>query len=141
MMVFDENEYFEKWTQLNRDQQTRDKIIGITGKTAPGGIASFKNLTLRKLEELIAGNFLNLDETQNSSPSIQEFYEFMKEYPCVRAHGYAVDKVRSDYRVSIEGLERYGNDISEKLQLDFMKLCRKADSLKCSRTQLYSWWD
>lgn len=131
----------EKWGNLNRDQRTRDIILGIENQKFIGGVASFVSLTVEKLEELIKGNFLNLDDKQNEAPSIQEFYDFMKKYPCVKAHGYAVVKGRSDYRVSIEGLHHAGNDISKDLQLDFMKLCRTADNLTCTEKKLYSWWD
>jgi hypothetical protein len=131
----------EKWGSLNKAQHARDIILGIENQKYLGGIARFISLTVEKLEELIKRNFLNLDDKQNEAPTIQEFYELMKKYPCVKAHGYAVDKERSDYRISIEGLHHVGNDISKELQLDFMKLCRKADDLTCTDKKLYSWWD
>src|SRR5574340_423244 len=90
----------ERWGELNKDQQTRDIILGIEHQKAFGGVTHFVGLSLEKLEELIKGNFLRLDEKQNSAPTIQQFYEFMKRYPQIKAHGYAVDKQRGDYRVS-----------------------------------------
>ena len=131
----------EKWGNLNRDQNTRDILLKIEHQKYMGGIARFVSLDLERLEGLIKNDFVNLDDKQNEAPSIQEFYEFMKKYPCVKAHGYAVDKNRSDYRISVEGLHHTGNDISKELQLDFMKLCRKADELICTEKKLYSWWD
>lgn len=126
---------------LNNDQATRDILLRIRIQEYLAGTARFSGLTIETLEELIKNNFVNLDDKQNEAPTIQEFYEFMKKYPCVKAHGYAVDRGRSDYRVSIEGLDHAGNDISKELQLDFIKLCRKADELTCTEKRLYSWWD
>jgi len=131
----------EKYGSLNKDQHIRDIILGIENQKYLGGIARFVSLTIERLEELIENTFVNLDDKQNEAPTIREFYEFMKKYPCVKAHGYAVDKNRNDYRISIEGLHHVGNDISKELQLDFMKLCRKADDLTCTEKKLYSWWD
>lgn len=131
----------EKWGDLNKDQKIRDILLKIENQKYMGGVARFISLDLERLEKLIGGNFLNLDDKQNNAPPIQEFYEFMKKYPCVKAHGYAVDKARTDYRISVEGLHHAGNDISKELQLDFMKLCRKADELTCTEKKLYSWWD
>ena len=128
-------------SNLNKDQHTRDIILKIENQKFLGGICRYINLTVERLEELIKNNFIDLDEKQNSAPTVREFYEFMKKYPCVRAHGYAVDKSRSDYRVSIEGLHFTAHSITKELQLDFMKLCRKADELTCTDEKLYSWWD
>lgn len=125
---------------LNDDQTTRDTIIGLESVPRSGGTKRFRHLTLTQLNELINNNFIDLEDAQNSAPSVAEFYEFMKDHPEVEAHGYAVDKSRSDYRVLIEGL-KFNGSVSMPLMLDFVKLCRYADEFVCETNRLYSWWD
>lgn len=140
-MIDRKNWLKEKYGHLNKDQHTRDVILGIEHQKYIGGLTNFINLDLEKLEKLIKENFINLDQKQNNSPPVQEFYEFMKKNPCVKAHGYAVSSDRSDYRVSIEGLHYVESNISGDLQLEFAKFCRTADSFTCTSEKLYSWWD
>ena len=137
--------YSKEWIEkkLNRlnkiDYHARDIILRVENQKYIGGLVSFINLDLERLEELIKNKFVKLDSRQNNSPTVQEFYEFMKKYPHTKAHGYA--KSDEDGRVAIEGLHYTSPRISKDLQLDFMKLCRSADSLTCTDKKLYSWWD
>jgi hypothetical protein len=125
---------------LNKDQDFRDAIIGLADQRYMGGIARYQGLTKTKLELLINNNFVDMDGRQNDSPSISEFYEFMKDHPEVKAHGYVVDSSRDDYRVSIEGLE-FSGPVSIATMSDFVQLCRYADEFTCEQNALYSWWD
>lgn len=126
---------------LNKDQETRDKILGLLpGSYYAGGTERVRQITLVQLEELIKNNFISLDDQQNSAPTVNEFYEFMKDHPEFTAHGYAVDKRRDDYRVSIEGIQFYGPS-GMTAMLDFIKLCRYADEFVCTPHKLYAWWD
>lgn len=125
---------------LNQDQALRDSIVGLESNNYFGGVERYSGLTLDRLQELIDNRFINLDERQNDSPTIAEFYEFMKDHPEVKAHGYVVDSSRDDYRVSIEGLE-FNGPVAMSTMLDFVKLCRYADDFLCEQNELYSWWD
>jgi len=124
---------------LNMDQPLRDSIVGIVRANYSGGVERYRGLTLNKLRELIDNRFVDLDERQNNSPTIAEFYEFMKDHLEVKAHGYVVDASRDDYRVSIEGLE-FNGPVVMSTMLDFVKLCRYADEFVCEQNKLYSWW-
>lgn len=126
------------WDALNRDQATRDAILGI--KVKDYDIQHYQGCTIETLEKLIAGGFVNLTETQNDSPSIQEFREFMQRHPAATCHGYVVSKNRSDYRFSIEGLQITKPNITEENRLAFIFLCQRADECQ-TETDLYSWWD
>ncbi len=131
-----------KQRSLNRDYKKRDEILKI--KEYSYSIAKFKNLCIFKLKYLIEEGFVNLKETQNNSPSIKEFVEFMEKYPRVQAHGYVTSINREDYRVSIEGLmwePIKGEPADLKLQRDFLLLCRKADELEVTDFKMRSWWD
>jgi len=138
---------------LNKDYKTRNLIIfGEVELSAAlktfhrdplnwmGGIARFENLSLSQLKELIDNNFIDLEDCQNSSPSVGEFYEFMKSNPKFTAHGYAVSHERSDYRVSIEGVS-CNKPYTKKELADFVHLCRRVDDLVIEDKKLYSWWD
>ena len=130
---------------LNGDEQKRSEILGIINKSESfGGVERFE-IGLEQFDELVKLNFIDLSDNQNYSPTAEEFYEFIKKYPIVKAHGYAVSKSRADYRVSIEGLTADFNSNSgtdnSKLREDFIELCKDADEFIIDDTGLYSWWD
>jgi hypothetical protein len=125
---------------LNSNQKLRDKILGISKDARyAGGVEHFKGLTIEKLEELVKHNFISFDEQQNDAPMVEEFYLFLKDHPNFTLHGYAVHDERSDYRVSIEGMELNGKSSMSDM-LDFVRLCRYADEFVCEQDKLYSWW-
>jgi hypothetical protein len=125
---------------LNQDQAMRDSIIGIKNPEYFGGCEHYSGLTLEQLDKLIDNRFIDLSDRQNDSPTAQEFYEFIKDHPEVKAHGYVISKDRNDYRVSIEGLE-FDGVVSKTTMSDFVKLCRHADEFTCEQNKLRSWWD
>ena len=126
---------------LNSDQVRRDEILGIDYHSDYlGGTESFVGLTIDELNQLLRENFIDPYDRQNDSPTVDEFREFLTDHPEVTAHGYAVDKKRNDYRVSIEGIEFTG-PVSIGTMLDFVKLCRYADEFECTQNRLRAWWD
>lgn len=130
---------------LNKDYKKRNEIIfgddDVDSKDNwLGGTRRFESLDLEQLELLIKNKFIDLEECQNCSPSVADFRDFMKQYPEVMAHGYAVSHNRDDYRVSLEGLWFRGN-VSKKMLLDFVHLCRHADEFVTGDDELYAWWD
>ena len=128
--------------KLNKDQDLRDKII--FNENLPeymGGVAYFEHLSILDLEELIKNNFIDLEDSQNDSPTAKEFYEFIKNNGFTGSfHGYAVDKSRSDYRVTIEGIE-VDSEIERDTLIQFSNLCRHADEFVCEAAYLYCWYD
>jgi len=129
---------------LNKDYETRNEIIfgdkDTDSKTWLGGTRRFESLNLEQLQDLIQNNFIDLEECQNYSPSVSDFLDFMKKYPAVKAHGYAVSHTRDDYRVSLEGLA-FAGEVNNQMLLDFIHLCRQADEFHASEDELYAWWD
>ena len=97
-------------------------------------------IPLEALELLFAEKFIDPHSRQNYSPSAHEFLQFMRKYPNVVAHGYAVSPYRDDYRISIEGLMVEPEDVTPALRADFELLCQNADVLDL-QGELYSWWD
>ena len=132
-------------SKLTREQEIRrDEIVFGEAQDwtqSMGGIKCYQDLTLSELENLIKEGFADPEETQNDSPSIQEFLDFMREYPFVRAHGYVVSNERDDVRVSVEGIEADRSDVTPEFFRAFVQLCRYADEFDDSDAGVYAWWD
>lgn len=125
---------------LNRAYERRDEIIfGTSVRQYQGSIERFDHLTLAQLELLVAENFIDLDEGQNWSPTAGEFLDYMREYPAVMAHGYAVSIARDDYRVTLEGLQCPAEQVTPEMRDSFIDLCRDADDFS-HWNDLYAWW-
>lgn len=128
--------------ELNKNQDLRDQIIfKDKSPNYMGGVAGFKRLCIWELEELIKNNFIDLDDSQNDSPTAKEFYEFVKNNGFSGDfHGYVVEKNRSDYRVTIEGI-KINSEIEKDTLIQFANLCRHADEFICTSNNLYCWYD
>lgn len=126
---------------MNKDIKKRDKIL--FGSYNPddymGGIKHFDNVTVETLNKLIDEEFLDGDGTQNYSPTVDKFIEFMEEYPNWTAFGYAVSNHRGDYRITVTGIERNEGmtQINKELE-DFVDLARDASEFDVKG---YCWWD
>ena len=127
---------------LNRDYRMRNNII--FGENHDGDLGfdetkDFDSLSLEQFRELVANDFIDLEDCQNDSPSAGQFLAFMEKYPAVVAHGYAVGHDRVDYRVTLEGLS-FNGPVSEELSTDFSSLCRDADEFVNESNKLHAWW-
>ena len=126
--------------EFNKDQTARDRLLGISPDAKyGGGVEYFNGLTAATLRKLIDEKFADPEECQNSSPSIQEFLDFMEEHPGFTAHGYAVTLKREDYRVSIEGIE--GKGIKREDVDEFIQAHRFADDFSFENGRCYCWYD
>jgi len=127
---------------LNADEDLRNSIITGTTDKYPYGIIGFE-ISLEQLEQLVRENFINLKDAQNDSPTAGEFLEFMRQYPEVRAHGYAQPLLDSDfynaYRVTIEGLI-YRGPVSNELEEAFDEFST-ADEYRNEPNLLRCWYD
>ena len=125
---------------FNQDHELRDHILGINGDAyMRSGLAYFE-IDLASIQGLRDNNFLDLESTQNDSPTIGEFIDFMENHPGVLAHGYAVPIERYDYRVSLEGVRVPSQFATPECLADFVDLCRDADNFSI-RDGLYCWYD
>ncbi len=120
----------------------RDEII--FGKYEPrfytGGIRRFENLNLEKLKKLVDLKFVDVEEYQNDSPTIREFIKFMEKYPDYTVMGYVVSIERSDYRVSLDGIEKIAPAESKAEENEFIELFRNADDFNIN-DEMYAWFD
>lgn len=113
------------------------------GSYSSGGICRFGDMTVAKAEELMRLGYMDPEETQNDSPTVQQFVDFIKggDNPDGwRLHGYAVSPLREDVRVSVEGIESV-EPIDTETLLEFAMSNRYADELLCSNGMAYCWYD
>lgn len=119
-------------TQLEK----RNRILGFETKKDTFGV----RFTLEQLLALQKAKLLDMEQTQNDSPSVETFVNFMVAHPGVKGHGYVIGVDRDDCRVSLEGLEFTGK-VTIPLIRDFVKLCHGADELTVDEYSIRSWWD
>ena len=89
--------------------------------------ARFSGMSLECLKELIKNGFADPDETQNNSPDIATYGEFLEQhskYSKLTLHGYIITPTRSDVRVRVEGIEE---ELGQDDLPDFATLFRYAD--------------
>lgn len=126
---------------MNKDIKTRDEII--FGKYEPnlyaGGYRGFEKMELNTLKELVDKGFADLDECQNSSPSIEEFINFMESHDGFVVNGYAISDDRLDYRVTVTTILATDECDNSKNLKDFVDAFREADDFYSDK--LYAWWD
>jgi len=105
-------------------------------------IVYYSCMDVGTLTQLISLGFADPEMTQNDSPTIEEFVEFMTRYPSCVAHGYVVSPNRDDCRVSIEGLVCSEDLVTNDMLYDFVGSFRCADEFTVSKEDgLYCWWD
>jgi len=125
---------------FNRDQKRRDKLFGI--QEPKTDYVSYRGLDVKTLKILLDENFADPDERQNEAPSVEEFYDFLSEYPEFTVHGYTIGLERDDYRVSIEGGE--GEAKSDQALQAFIDRFKYADEFEVEVSDdryCYCWYD
>jgi len=130
--------------EFNKDYKHRDKLV--FGKEIDyternyNSIRSFEanEIIIRKL---INNKFLDPNGAQNNSYTALEFLEFMELYPNkFFTIGYAVSPLRSDYRISIEGL--FSTKVtSYAIIQEFKNKFNNADELEWEDNYLRCWYD
>lgn len=127
--------------EFNKDVKTRDEMI--FGRYEPsayaGGIRRFEGLSLELVKKLIELKFINPDDAQNYSPTINGFIEYAEDWEDYEFGGYVVSIDRDDYRVSIDSIEK-SEPISKKEMVAFVKMFRDADEFSIE-DGLYAWYD
>ena len=93
------------------------------------------------IELLIQKGYLKRNESQNESPTTEQFLRFMKRWRqyTVLAHGYEISKERDDCRITIEGIEvEHPPTIRDhRFAEDWFELTNGAD--ECN--EFSCWWD
>lgn len=126
---------------MNKNYQLRDQIVFTGNVPDYNDIKHFTHLSLLQLQQLIDLDFIELTECQNNSPTTQEIFNFMAKYPQYTAHGYVVTIKRPDYRITLEGVEKFRGLSSTQEATDFYKLFSNADALEVTDNNIYCWYD
>ncbi len=109
-----------------------------------GGVKNFTNLSVEKLQQLIAQRFADPAAGHNNSPTIREFLEFGQQQAAkgfnFSFEGYAVSPDRGDYRVSIDGI-LFNGSCPHQLIVEFQEFVGDPDELDLDPYYLRAWWD
>lgn len=96
------------------------------------------------LKGLVNLGIANLDETQNYSPSIQDFLAFYEVNNCgeeeVVFEAYVVTD-REDSRITVEGIQLNTLLSSKESRNEFINLFRVADGFEVNENRYRAWWD
>ena len=117
--------------------QKRDEILGLD---TSGDHTHLDSISLDTLHKLVREGLLDPEGTQNDSPTVREFMEFMETYPQVVANGYAIGAGRTDARISIEGLRSSG-PMTLDLAIAVGDSFHKADEFQISGEGFRVCWD
>jgi hypothetical protein len=125
------------------DFEERDKFIVANMQTRLQekgyDIFWFEGLSYKDLLTCIKKGWADPEETQNSSPSIQELADFLEDNPAFKAHGYVVSPGREDRRISLEGVKACRRPSPRSVQA-FFGMFRQAD--ECDIVMPYrAWYD
>ena len=120
----------------NRDTKRRSKLLDLGDSS--GGIARFHDATVQDVAALLNERFLDPADRQNESPSAWRLFQFQCRHPGVLASGYAVEKDRSDYRVSLDAID--STRLEPHLLAEAEVLCESADKPRAD-PQLHCRWD
>lgn len=128
--------------ELNRDTKRRNEILGIKNEQYTGSCMSVYGITLDSLNQLIEEEFIDLNESQNYSPTTEEIRDFMAAHSNydIKAYGYMITPNRSDYRVTLEGIE-YAGEVTMDLAIDFVNMFRGADEFDLTENGFSCWYD
>lgn len=129
-----------KMKELNKDYKRRSEILKEVC-TLPDNydIEHFGSMDLQTLDCLIKENFIDTEETQNDSPTVQEFRDYLFTHPLATVHGYVITHTRSDYRISIEGMNEEPRTLDDRSI--FFEFNKGADELDLFSNMMSSWWD
>ena len=129
-------------------QKRREEIIfekKLEEKDYLGGLASFNDLSVSKLEQLLSEELAKQDECQNEAPSIKDLLDFGKKWEeyDIRFQGYTIHSARGDHRVSLDGICIRSDDESFSAQfvIDFTNNFRCADEFELNTHLARAWFD
>jgi hypothetical protein len=121
-------------------QQNAERWAIIGRPTTTGDCVHIEGIDIATLDALMKAGYCDPEQTQNDSPTVREFAEFMRTHEGVTAHGYVISPDRDDSRVSLEGLAYTRRGTGELLEA-FIQAFRHADEFTVTDHGLYCWWD
>lgn len=114
-----------------------------------GSGSKYDALSPKTVEELIEGNHLRPEESQNGAPSAQALLDFAKDVDAdtigveVRLGGYMVSEERHDTRITLTSIRVSADErkVPGEIRERFLETFRRADKLDVDDEECYAWWD
>ena len=133
---------------MNKDFKRRDEILfgGYDPEKYKWGGCARCDMPYEKFKLLYDEGFIDPDETQNESPSTNEFIEATSGFEdWVEFEAYAISPERGDYRITIEGINVWIPEGKDEELCYFVEQFRYADEFSicpCDNGfHLRAWWD
>lgn len=108
----------------NSDEERRSEIVDLDDPI--GGTASFDQADVGTVAALLDERFLDPSDRQNDAPDAWAIFQFLCRHPSTTAAGYAVERDRPDYRVSLEAIA--ADDPDRGLVDEARRFCRDAEA-------------
>ena len=90
---------------------------------------------------LIEEGFLESEDCHNCSPYVEDYLDFMSNYPGkFKLGGYVICPTRGDVRITFDAIGSCG-EVDLDMMIDFTDRFRCADSFTMTRSCLFAWWD
>jgi len=107
-----------------------------------GGLRRFDKLTLEQVDKLDELGVLNMNDSQNGSPTTGDIIDFLRNRDSDGwyVHGYCIGPERLDFRITFEGIGKK-TPPSQKDLIDFTLMFRGADEFEIDDEGLYCWYD
>jgi hypothetical protein len=146
---------------VKTDEQRERIVFGRTiawGKDTSGQFARIGRLgefgpdyiTPKTFRRLIEDGYINLDSTQNASPTMGELCTLGENVQrddsvgSVRYTGYMIGPERDDARITLTAVTikpESGTTLSKDVQRDFENVCRTGDEYERDGYRCHAWWD
>jgi hypothetical protein len=131
-----------------RDRIIFGKVMDWESRGYPAGVCErFDQLDVTGIDRLIQLGFMGLQQTMNSTPTVQAFLDFacsaQEQGYSFHFEGFAFDpRTPQSKKVSLEGLFYEGNYPAE-VGLDFAKFVApyRPDEIALEENLLRAWWD
>lgn len=98
-------------------------------------------ISYEAVKALMEEGFIESDDYQNCSPYVEDYLDFMSNYPGkFTLGGYVICPTRDDVRIAFDSIESCG-EVDLDMMIDFTDRFRCADSFTMTRKGLFAWWD
>lgn len=105
------------------------------------GIMRFEKMSAEMFRQLKVGGFFDEDMTPMGQ-SLTRYCKIMRRWGDrgLLCHGYLIDPVRRDCRITIKGISYAGPHLPD-LWDDFKRFSQTANRRVCEQNQLKCWWE
>ena len=122
-------------------EQRRWQILGRENPPEKYDVVDVTDIGEEAIRTLVEEGFLEREDFHNCSPYVEDYMDFMSNYPGkFKLGGYVVCPTRDDVRITFDSIESCG-EVDLDMMIDFTEKFRCADSFTMTRNCLFAWWD